>query len=36
MDTEGMCGMNWEIGTDVCAMPSVKQLAGTCCIRQGA
>ena len=24
----GRGGMNWEIGTDMCALPSVRQLAG--------
>ena len=29
-----MCvpGVNWEIGIDVCALPYVKELVGSCCV----
>ena len=36
VDRAGWAEMNWETGIDVCALPSIKQLVGTCCIRQGA
>ena len=29
-------GMNCEIGIDACALLCVKQVAGSCCITQGA
>ena len=27
--------MNWEIRIDICTLPCVKQLVGSCCIAQG-
>ena len=36
MDTGGSGGMNWEVGREVCELPSVKQLVGTCCAVEGA
>ena len=27
--------INWEIGIDLCVLPCVKQIVGTCCIAQG-
>ena len=29
-------GGEWEIGIDVCALPCVKELAGSCRVSQGA